>query len=515
MNQNKIKIAITVVITLLLSLYLGIGAASAQTEVLKVTGAAMGIAILIGFGRRIWLLVPLTMLSSLSFRWLPGQWRAADLAYLLVIAGCVLLFLTRNLSYKLQFRLVHLFALLVIMSVVQVYLRNPVGLAVFGSASVGGRAYLTFGIGVMMCVIFSIIKVPVVELFTMRKFALIGGVFTVIAQWMAYIPGLGLPLALALGTGNLDFNSVGSSSGMAGRNLAGADSAKVFSRVTISFTSPMKAIFLNRWTFIILFAVFGGMVSGFRSKLGDCILILALGVLYWSGIRAVLAAFLFGVFGLLSLAILNLMFPLTAEAQRALSFLPGTWEERYVREAEDSTDWRVEIWKEALLSERWIKNKVIGDGLGFSSKELQLQEAMARGDYQMAGFGNLTSHQVSLLINGDYHSGPVSFVRTVGYVGLSIFGVGLIAVLVSAHRLLRSLRRTPYFGVAALVCIPAIAHPFLFFFVFGTFSGDISLFFLNIGLLSFLRNNVDFENLQHDPRLGPVEESQPDGAVAT
>jgi hypothetical protein len=215
-----------------------------------------------------------------------------------------------------------------------------------------------------------------------------------------------------------------------------------------------------------------------------------------------------GVFGLMSLAILNLMLPLSAEAQRALSFLPGTWEQRYVREGEDSNDWRFEMWEEALTSERWIKNKIMGDGLGFSSKELGLQSAMQQGDYGMAGFGTLSAQQVSLLINGDYHSGPVSFVRAVGYVGLGIFALGLLAVLISSHRLLRALKGTPYFGIAALICIPAFAQPFIFFFVFGTFSGDISQFFLNVGMICFLRNNIDFENLHRDPREEPLEESE-------
>ena len=270
----------------------------------------------------------------------------------------------------------------------------------------------------------------------------------------------------------------------------------------------MKSLLFNRWTLIVLLVVLGGMISGFRSKLGEGILILAIGVFYWQGLRAVFAAFILGVLGLLGLSIFNLMFPLSAEAQRALSFLPGTWDEKYVIEGTDSTDWRVEMWQEALSSDRWIKNKMMGDGLGFSAKELQLQAAMAMGDYGMAGFGNLTSQQVSFLINGNYHSGPVSFIRTVGYLGLAIFGVGLLAVLIASHRLLRSVKGTPYFGIVALVCVPAIAHPFIFFFVIGTFSSGVSTFFLNIGLICFFRNNIDFDNLHHDPReeMDEVEE---------
>ena len=46
---------------------------------------------------------------------------------------------------------------------------------------------------------------------------------------------------------------------------------------------------------------------------------------------------------------------------------------------------------------------------------------------------------------------------------------------VVAHRLMKRVKGTPYFGVVAFV-YSAIAHPILFWFVFGTFSGDVSSF---------------------------------------
>ena len=287
---------------------------------------------------------------------------------------------------------------------------------------------------------------------------------------------------------------------MAGRNAAGGDMARILSRVVVGFTSPLKAFYLNWWALAVLAAVIGGMLSGFRSQLGGALLIFAIGVYYWQGMKGLLVGIMIAVGGLISLAAINAILPFPGEVQRALSFLPGSWEERWVKEGEDSTDWRLDIWKAALFSDRWIENKTFGDGLGFSSEELALQEAIMNRTYNVAGVGNLDSHQVSLLINGDYHSGPVSFVRTIGYFGLSLFWIAQIAIIVSSHRLIRSVRGSPYFGPVVFICIPAIAHPIIFTFVFGTFAKDISLLFLNIGLLSFLRNNIDFSRLNEDPR---------------
>ena len=507
MTQNIVKIAITLVIILIMGLYLGVGVVSAQGEVLYTMGAILLVAIVAALGKKVWLLIPLVMLSSLSFRWIPGQWRTVDLAYLATFFGCALLFLTRKLDYQWRLKGIHIIAFLVVLSVVQTYVRNPVGLAVFGSSTVGGRAYFTFAIGLMIGLLLSIIKVPARELFAIRNFAMGGGIVSMIAQWLSYIPGFALPMTIAFGTGNLDFDGRGSTDS-AGRNVAGADTAKVLSRLTIGFASPMKSLFFNRWTLIVALALFGGLISGWRSKLGDMILIFALGVYYWQGIWAVIVSFLIAASFLMTLAIVNVVTPLPAEVQRTLSFLPGTWEERFVRSGENSTDWRWDMWEEALTSDRWINNKVIGDGLGFSFKEFELQEALQRGRYNMPSFGKLTPQQVSFLINGDYHSGPVSFVRTVGYVGLVIFTVALLTVLVVAHRLMKRVKGTPYFGVVAFVCIPAIAHPILFWFVFGTFSGDVSQLFLNVGLISLLRNNIDFDNLDKDPRYEEAKEEE-------
>lgn len=502
MNQNKIKAIVVVGLTLLLSIYLGVGAASSQGEVLKVTGFAVLMAIILGFGSRIWLLVPLTMYSSLSFRWIPGNWQTSDLAAIITILGTSLLLLSRKINLRIRFRAIHWFVVFMFLMVAQSYIRNPVGLAIFGNASVGAREYFTFAIALAMCVLFSFLRLPWQELFAFRKFALAGGIFSVVAQWASYIPGLGLPLALTLGTGlkaigSDELGSIASSnSGDSSRSMAGTETAKVFSKLTVSLVNPMRAFFFNRWTIIVFFTVFGGLISGFRSELAGALMVLGLGVIYWQGFMAFSAAVMSGVLALMCLAILNLTFPLNGSVQRALSFLPGTWEEEYVDDANESTEWRVAMWKEALFSDRWIKNKVVGDGIGFSQRELALQKAVNSKQIYMGGYGGLTSQQVSFLINGSYHSGPVSFVRTTGYLGLGFFGIGLIGIAISSHRLLRSLKGSPYFGVAALICIPAIIHPVIFFFIFGTFSQDISIFLLNVGFLCFLRNNIDYNNLE-------------------
>ncbi|MDA7517838.1 hypothetical protein N8511_02710 [Akkermansiaceae bacterium] len=488
-----------------MSLYLGIGVASSQAEVLTVTGAIAVIGLIVVLGRRTWLLIPLVMLSNLFFRWIPGNMALRELAFLITIAGVGLLFAGRKIHFRFNFGLPHILAIVVIVTIVQVYLRHPTGLAIFGAGNVGGRPYFLVGLSIMGSFILSTIQVPPSELIAARRFAMVGGIFTVVVQWLAYIPGLGYLLTIAFGTGNMGFMSSGSTSDSAGRNMAGAATAESLPNVLVGYADPLKALYANRWTILMGLALFGTLISGFRSRIALTGLIFAFGVFYWNGIRGVIGGFLIAVISLIFLIAVNAFVPLPGKIQRTLAWLPGSWEQRYIDEGTDSTDWRVEIWEEALLTDRWIENKVLGDGLGFTAAELSMQQGIQDGSMSLGGFGGLSDHQISVLVNGDYHSGPVSLVRTIGYVGLAIFMVALLVLAASCHNLMRRHKGHPYFGILAMFLIPAIAHPIYFLFIFGGFSQDFPLFFLNLGLYGLLRNN--FASLDDLDELESVEDA--------
>ena len=84
------------------------------------------------------------------------------------------------------------------------------------------------------------------------------------------------------------------------------------------------------------------------------------------GRTVVLGSFI-GVTALVMISLVNLVAPLPPNIQRSLSFLPGTWDQRIRDDANESTDWRVEMWIEVLSSDRYIHDKILGDGLGFSA----------------------------------------------------------------------------------------------------------------------------------------------------
>jgi hypothetical protein len=500
MNQNSTKLVAIVPIVLIISIYLGVGVASSKTEVLGAVGGGVIVGLIAILGTRVWLLIPLVIFSNLFFRWIPGNLALRELSFLITIAGVSLLVLTRKIQLSFRFGLPHMMGFVLILCVAQVYLRHPTGMAVFGSGNVGGRPYFIVGLAVMGSLILSTIKVPPQHLLSARTFAVAGGVFTIIVQWMSYIPGMGLFMTIAFGTGNLGFMDTGSQqqSQSAGRNMAGSATSKALPGIINAYTSPMKSLFFNRWTFIVAFALFGALISGFRSQIALVGLTFAFGIFYWSGIRSLVAGALVGVISLVFLIALNAFYPLPPKVQRALSFIPGNWEQRYIDEGKDSTDWRVIIWEEALFTDRWITNKVLGDGLGFTKEELSMQQGLQDGSLSFGGFGGLSDQQVSILVNGDYHSGPVSLIRTIGYVGLVIFVIAILVLAVACHKLLRRYRGSPYFGVLAMFLVPAIVHPIYFIFIFGGFSLDIPFFFLNLGFYGLLRNNFHALHTMHE-----------------
>src|SRR5262249_47056974 len=107
--------------------------------------------------------------------------------------------------------------------------------------------------------------------------------------------------------------------------------------------------------------------------------------------------------------------------QRTLSFLPAKIDPIARENAEASSEWRINIWKQAIPE---IPNYLfLGKGYSMDPNDLYLSD-------QSAQQGKNPYDAIS--INGDYHNGPLSVVIPFG-----IFGtVGFVLFLVAAGRFL-------------------------------------------------------------------------------
>jgi hypothetical protein len=254
--------------------------------------------------------------------------------------------------------------------------------------------------------------------------------------------------------------------------------------------SPLKACFHPVYGSLILLSLALAAISGFRVQLIGVGLIFLIGIAYRGGFVSVLISSFMAVAAVALLAVVNLMAPLPPNVQRALTFLPGTWEERYEEDAAGSTEWRILMWKEALLTDKWIQNKRLGDGLGFSKAEWSAM--IAANESQQAGrtISGLTSAQENFMISGGYHSGPVVTIRTIGYVGLFILFIGYIRMMVHAHRQIIRARGTEWLPTVLFICIPIIAGPISWTFLYGSFDGGAGILVMGCAMVRILERNL-------------------------
>jgi hypothetical protein len=207
------------------------------------------------------------------------------------------------------------------------------------------------------------------------------------------------------------------------------------------------------------------------------------------GVRHIIPLVAAGLAGVVMIVVLQtagLSVPLAA--QRALSFIPISWDSRASVDAKVTVEWRLDMWRLALTSDRYIKNKFLGDGFGFDPAELRAQTTLA--SFRMDTSAGLQDY---FMITGDYHSGPVSAIRFVGYVGLFLFTALLIANARYAWKVTNIAKNTPYFPVALFFGIAAIYHPICFWLIFGGYGGDLVQAIFTLGMLNLIDRSIKKE----------------------
>jgi hypothetical protein len=80
--------------------------------------------------------------------------------------------------------------------------------------------------------------------------------------------------------------------------------------------------------------------------------------------------------------------------------LPGEWDPDAKDDAEDSAEWRYDMWNIVLSTDTYIHNKLLSDGLGFRDYELQIME---EAEYGSPGFTGAPSPQKSRVQESGAH----------------------------------------------------------------------------------------------------------------
>jgi len=177
--------------------------------------------------------------------------------------------------------------------------------------------------------------------------------------------------------------------------------------------------------------------------------------------------------------------------QRALSWIPGDWDEATVADADQSSRWRFEMWGWAWNDPRIMRDRIWGQGFGLSLDDMNLIASMLTTG---GGGPNLLggSDREQFMITGTLHSGPLSTIKYIGAVGLSIYLTLLCYMAVVATRLCRRAHGTKAFSLSLFVSIPIIYEPFNFVFIFGALEGSYPQTLFWAGLLNMVYRYVDY-----------------------
>lgn len=491
LNARTIQGILVLAGAMFLAVWLGQSIVTNQFETIFKVIVALTFVGCLALGRRIWLLIPFAATLGIGLR-LPGQPDSLLLAQALVLGFSTILFLMRKLPFRLQISELEILAIVLTLFIAQAYGRNPVSVQILGGDMIGGKAYALYAIALSSAMLLAGLRVPERDLKWILPLGILGGLMNAAISFLGYlVPAVAYYTGASFTRSNeVDYSNqkTVADSGAATRISFLTSLGKNISLWISSFMSPLKASFHPFWGGVILISSIAVMMGGFRNGVAALGMTYFIGIAYRNGITGIIISCFGGAFAVTLLALANLIYPLPPNVQRALTFLPGTWEQRYKQDADFSTEWRVEIWKEALLTDRWIQNKWLGDGLGFSAAELNAQMSFREGT--RTGISGFDAHREAILSNGDYHSGPVSLIRTIGYFGLLAFVLIQIRLAVHAHRQIIRCRGTPWLPLALFVGIPIIWSPIFFVFIYGDFKTDTPTLLLSLAMLRLLENNL-------------------------
>jgi hypothetical protein len=246
----------------------------------------------------------------------------------------------------------------------------------------------------------------------------------------------------------------------------------------------VRGIFLSgkSWRWLLLVIAFGyGMLGGFRSG----ILLIAMVFLFQFLIEGLHRTKLLPIFTALGILMAVALIPLAPHlphtAQRALAFLPLNIDAGVRRSAEDSSNWRFDMWK-ALLPQI-PQHLLLGKGYAVNRRDIDWLSGNNTAIYHTFDENQLYA------LNGNYHSGPLSVILIFGLwgvVGLLWFWWAAVWVLYNNYLHGNPALRT----VNTLLLVVFVARIIFFLFIFGDFNSDMQYFAGWLGLSVSLNGGV-------------------------
>lgn len=492
MDSNKLKIILIATIAGIAAVYLGIAAATAQLEAIAWVMGALGLVAVLALGKNIWMLIPIGLAFSGGLNFLPTSPRLAWLAMFVTIVMFALRFLLRKTDeFTWRWNLLDLGILLHLIALAQAFIRNPVGLSVLGSSdTIGGKPYFIHAFAVICYILMGMVpgNLRAIRLVVILMIcaSLFDGAVSLIGSFVPAIAAIGIQFYSG-------FSFTAAYTGEAkdvseGRVTEGKQLGESLGAAAFTIWRPLAALNpLNIIPFAMLsLAGIGIAVSGFRSVAGMIAIYFIVGSILRRKFADVAVALMAAVLAICFMAFVGLdKFP--NGVQRVLSVLPipGLVDENIKEFAQQSSEWRFEMWRLALTSDRYIHNKLFGDGFGMRADELAAQIDAAFGDKRKVI--GMDSQDV-MLERGSFHGFHVQAVRMSGYFGLLMALICLGIFLHHALSHIRYFRGRPEWGFILYICTPFLIYPFYAMLVFGDYRFGFPEYLVLAGFLKMLWN---------------------------
>ncbi|MFZ4387789.1 MAG: hypothetical protein ACOYOI_06465, partial [Chthoniobacterales bacterium] len=407
-NASKLGLFIVMGAGLLFAWFAGSYVAEEDyTPIAAVIGVLIVISIVFGLGKSIYILIPICWGLTGKINVLPLPFNMFQLLAIMASGLLIADLIFKRSTKKTPFEMVDLWIATNLLYILIGFCINPVGVAAIGgSVRVGGKPYIDLILGCMVYLMLSRFRITPRLSAKIPKWVLAVAAFGMIAGAIGlFLPSVGEKLApfystfspgivldpgsqrdVTTGTTRLGFMMV-----MGGQLI----------RYVVSEINPTQL--LNPHYISKLLAFVAGiimiMLSGFRSALTNSFLLTLLSTILRERLVGVAKIiFILFFFALLGVSLSYTSFRLPYTFQRTLSFLPGDWDIDAVEDAKDTSEWRFEMWRMALTSDKYIKNKLLGDGFGFLRQDYERGLAIMYGQEKLNASD---AKQEMFLLDGD------------------------------------------------------------------------------------------------------------------
>ena len=431
----------------------------------------------------IWVLIPMFWSCTGQLNSVPGHLPLRDLIVIVVSVYFFTLKAFKQVRVKPVYSWLDALVGLNILCIVLLYIRFPTGLLAFGADLVGGRPYfeVLFAVAAYWVLNQVAISHRLAKFFPLLLCA-VPAFFTIIKIITHYIPAT----APILGKfyGGVDAESYQREMSGADDEDVGASRVQFLSDVGMTIFSVLCSYFqpltlinpLYVWRFLLTgIAVFFCLKSGHRITIPSIAFTMLLATYFRKGFASVIILVLLCLPPMVLLvAGQGTLYKLPAPAQRTLCFLPGKWDPDVVAQAEDSKEWRFQMWDIMMHDNKYIHDKMFGDGFGYT-KEVE-QSMAANGS------------QEDFMYTNNEHSGPISAIRVSGYVGLGLFLLLLLGSAIRSWQVIRATKDSPFYPLALFIGIGTIYTSFGFVFIFGAYGSNLPDSLLTVALLNIISN---------------------------